>query len=453
MRPLRGLKEFVQYLEERQELQRVTVPVDTRYEVAAVLSEMGKQGAPALLFEKVKGHSMPLVGNLLGTKRRLALALGIDEEELLRGLLPNLEKRIPPVFLKGQLERVVIKPEKQVDLQKLLPILTYYVKDSGPYITSGITSARDPRNGGIGRGLHRMEVRAEAELGISLLNPPLADIYAYHRKEGTRMEVATAIGVDPAVLIATVLKMPGELDKLSGAGGLMDEAVSIQKAETVDVDIPAYSEIIIEGYIDPDGEEKDGTLGEASGYYMSFAKSPTLHVTAISHRKDPLFQAILPWSFEVDHLLSFVHGLNFIPKIKREIPSLLDIHFVPGTFGSHTVMSIESDNRGEIRRALAAALSFSNIKKAVIVDGDIDPRDHLEVEWAMATRCQADRDYIVIPSMTGQPIDPSSGEDFATAKVGIDATRPRSPGFEKVDFPEEIRRRLKPLINELGKRD
>jgi 2,5-furandicarboxylate decarboxylase 1 len=122
--------------------------------------------------------------------------------------------------------------------------------------------------------------------------------------------------------------------------------------------------------------------------------------------------------------------------MKREFPSLLDLHFTPGTFGSHAVMSIESDNAGEIRRAITMALSFPNIKKAVMVNEDVDPSDPLEVEWAMATRFQADRDLIVIPSLRGQAIDPSSGPGFETAKVGIDATRPDQHGFEKISFPE-----------------
>jgi len=251
------------------------------------------------------------------------------------------------------------------------------------------------------------------------------------------MEVATAIGADPAILISTVLKMPGETDKLAGAGGLMGEAVLLEEAKTVDVKVPANAEIIIEGYIDPKEKEKEGTLGEVSGYYLT-TPSPTIHVTAISHRKDPLYHAFLPWSLEIDHLLTLVYGLNFIPMMNKQIPSLKGIHFVPGTFGSHIVMSIDKHDIGMIRSALTLALSFPYVKKAVIVDADIDPTNHLEVEWSMATRCQADRDYIIIPAMKGQPIDPSAGEGFVTAKVGIDATRPDRKGFEKVDFPGEV---------------
>jgi 2,5-furandicarboxylate decarboxylase 1 len=297
-----------------------------------------------------------------------------------------------------------------------------------------------------------MELRGNDRLGISLLNPPLSDIYAFHREQGTPMEVATAVGVDPAILLATVLKMPAGIDKLEGAGGLIGEAVTLERAKTVNIHVPAHAEIIIEGTIDPSGEEKDGTLGESSGYYMSFGQSPTIHISAVTLRPEPCFQAILPWSLEVDHLLSFVHGLNFIPKMKKEHPSIVDIHFVPGTFGAHAVISMANRNKSEIRGALTMALSFSNIKQVVIVDADVDPQDYLEVEWALTTRCQPDKDIIVISSLRGQPIDPSAAEGFATAKIGIDATRPKMEGFEKVGFPDGVQESVAAVIKGLKKR-
>jgi 2,5-furandicarboxylate decarboxylase 1 len=377
------------------------------------------------------------------------MALGVDQENFFENALSKLEKRIPPVLVKDRSPKEVITQKQKIDLLKLLPILTHYSNDSGPYITSGITSARDPKNGVIGRGLHRMEVRGKNELGISLLNPPLSEIYAQYKKENRRMEVATVIGVDPAILIASISKIPRGMDKLSVAGGLKGKPIPMVKAETVDIDIPAHAEIVIEGFIDPKGKEKDGTLGESSGYYMTFAKSPTIRVTAISYQKGAYFHAIVPWGLEVDNLLCLIHGIDFVPKMKREIPSLKQIHLIPGTFGSHVVMSIVTDHKGEVRRALSLALSFPNIKKAIIVDEDVDPEDNQEVEWALATRFQGDRDLIVLPDLRGQPIDPSSKEGFLATKIGMDATRPKKEGFEKVDVPEEVKSRLASILKNL----
>jgi 2,5-furandicarboxylate decarboxylase 1 len=263
------------------------------------------------------------------------------------------------------------------------------------------------------------------------------------------MEVAIAVGVDPAILIGTVLKAPKGVDKLAAVGGLMGgTAVAIVDAETVDVDVPAYAEIVIEGYIDPQAGEQDGFLGEVSGYTMNFP-SPSVQITAVSIRRDAIYHGLLPRGSEVEQLLAMVYGLNIIPKLKREFPSLLDIHHIPGTCGSHLVIAMESDDHGEIRRALTFTLSFPSVKKVVIVNGDVDIRNPLEVEWAVATRFQADRDMIVLSGLKGQPIDPSSGEGFMTAKIGMDATRPSVNGFEKISFPDDTQSRLAQIINRL----
>jgi 2,5-furandicarboxylate decarboxylase 1 len=448
-----GIRDFIESLRRNGELLTLPTPLSPKFEISTVISELGKKGAPALLFEKVKGYPFPVVGNLLGTKKRLSMALGVDQEYFFENALSKLEKRIHPVLMKDHSRKEIITQKGKIDLLKFLPVLTHYAGDSGPYITSGITSARDPKDGNIGRGLHRMEVRGKNELGISLINPPLSEIYAHYKKENRRMEVATVIGVDPVILIASISKIPRGVDKLSVAGGLRGEAVPMVKAERADIDIPANAEIIIEGFIDPEGKEKDGTLGESSGYYMTFSKSPTIHVTAITRRREAIYQAIVPWSLEVDNLLYLVHGLDFVPKMKREIPSLKQIHLIPGTFGSHVVMSIVTDHKGEVRRALSLALSFPNIKKAIMVDEDVDPEDGQEVEWALATRFQGDRDLIVLPDLRGQPIDPSSKEGFLTTKIGMDATRPKKEGFEKVDVPEEVKSRLASILKNLKRKE
>jgi len=448
-----GIRDFVEYLKDDGELLTLSTPLSPKFEISTILSELGKKEAPAILFEKVKGYKFPVIGNLLGTKKRLSIALGVHQQNFFENALAKLQKRIPPVLVKNPSPKEVIVQKGKNDLLKLLPILTHYRKDSGPYITSGITSARDLKDGTIGRGLHRMEVRGVNELGISLLNPPLSEIYAQYKKEGRRMEVATVIGVDPAILIAAVSKVPRGTDKFSVAGGLKGKSIQMVKAETFDIDIPAYSEIVIEGFIDPKGKEKDGTLGESSGYYMTFSKSPTIYVTAMSYRKGAYFHAIVPWGLEVDNLLCLIHGIDFVPKMKREIPSLKRIHLIPGTFGAHVIMSIETDRKGEARRALNLALSFKNIKKAIIVDEDVNPEDDQEVEWALATRFQGDRDLIVLPNLRGQPIDPSSKEGFLTTKIGMDATRPKEEGFEKVDVPKEVKSQLASILKNLKRKE
>ncbi|MCG8552371.1 MAG: UbiD family decarboxylase, partial [Desulfobacterales bacterium] len=362
MRTLSGLKEFIYYLEGLGELRKISAPVERHYEIPAILNQLGGKDAPALLFERVKGYTMPVVGNLLGTQRRLALALDISEDDFAQGTGLNLEKKISPFLLKEENERVVLSLNEESDIQEFLPILTHYEKDSGPFITTAITSARNPVTGVMGRGLHRIEIRGKTHLGISLVNPPLSNIYAAHKAQGTRMNVAVAVGVDPAVLIGTILKSQEGTDKLATAGGMVGSAIATVNAQTTDLDLPAYAEIVLEGYIDPKEDEQDSVLGEVSGNYVGFS-SPTIQVTTVTMRRNAVYHGLLPQGAEVDQLLAFSFGLNVIPKIKRDFPSIIDIHFTPGTFGSHVVMSTSTDDRGDIRRAVTAMLSFSNIKK------------------------------------------------------------------------------------------
>ncbi len=449
MRTLSGLKEFIYTLEGLGELKKISMPVDRHYEIPAILHQMGGDNAPAIFFERVKGYTMPIVGNLLGTRRRLALALGINEDDVAAGKGLDLNKKISPFLLKEETERVVLALNGESDVQEFLPVLTHYEKDTGPFITSAITSARDPVTGITGRGLHRIEIRGKTSLGISLVNPPLSNIYAAHKVEGSRMNVAVALGVDPAILIGSVLSPQQGVDKLASAGGMVGSAIATVKAQTADVEVPAYAEIVLEGYIDPKEDEQDNILGEVSGMYVAFS-SPTIHVTTVTMRRNAVYHGLLPHGAEVDQLLSFIFGLKIIPRMKQDFPSIIDIHFTPETFGSHIVMSMDTDDRGDIRRAITAMLTFSNVKKAVVVDKDVDIRNPLEVEWAMATRFQADRDLIIIPGLKGPAIDPSAGVGFMTAKQGIDATCPAQKGFERIRFPDEIRNRLPYSINELN---
>ena len=375
----KGIKSFIQTLKAEGDLISISTPLDPKYEISAVISELGKKDRPALLFEKVKGHRLPVLGNLLGTRKRLSLALGIEPERLFDEFPKRMERRLSPALVRDSSTKEAIKRGRGLDLTKLLPVLTHYGGDSGPYITSGFSSARDPETGVIGRGLHRMEVRGKDRLGISLINPPLAEIYGKYKKKNKKMEIATVIGLDPLIFIAAILKAPVGLDKLSIAGGISGKAVPMVRTENVDLEIPAFAEILIEGFIDPSGKEEDGVLGESSGYYMGFAKSPAIQVTAITFRQNAIYHAIVPWSLEVDNLLYLVHGLDFIPKMKREIPSIKAIRLIPGTFGSHAVISLDTENRGEIRRALSLALSFTNIKKVIAVNTDINLQDDQEL--------------------------------------------------------------------------
>ena len=268
-----GIRNFIETLRTQGDLLSISNPLSPKFEISTILSELGKKEAPALLFEKVKGYSFPVVGNLLGTKKRLSMALRVDQDHLFEDLLRKIDQRFSPKPVSGPVSKESITKKGRIDLLKHLPVLTHYSKDSGPYITSGITSARDPESGVIARGLHRMEVRGKNQLGISLLNPPLSDIYAKYKRENRRMEVATVIGVDPLILISFILKVPPGTDKLSVAGGLMGQAVPISKARTVDIDIPAGLKWSLKAILIRGARRKTGPLGRAADIIWPFQKA------------------------------------------------------------------------------------------------------------------------------------------------------------------------------------
>lgn len=422
----RDLRQTVEELRERGRLLEVTEPVSPVYEAAAVLAEAGRRGNAAVYFGRVEGVGVPAVGNVVYGREVLAWAMGVPEAQVPEELGRRLGRPLPPQTAASvpAMERVA---RDDLPLDRILPILTHYEGDSGPFVTTGLVSARDPRNGEIARGIHRMELRGARELGMALLNPPLADVYAVYKARGERMPVAVAVGVEPLTFAAFALKGTAVSDKLGVAGGLRGEAVEVAPAALSGIPVPARAEFLLEGEVDPADEREDGPLGEVGGYSLTFAGTPTFRVERVSHRADPLYHALLPTGPEGDLLLATVAEAAAAPRIGSLFPFALQYHYVPGTFGSSLVIRLGKAPREQVRSLLLHLLTLGAVKKVVAVAEDVDPRDLVQVEWALATRCQPDRDAIILADLKGQPIDPSCPERFRTAKLALDAT-----GYERL---------------------
>jgi 2,5-furandicarboxylate decarboxylase 1 len=317
--------------------------------------------------------------------------------------------------------------EVTVDLPRTLPILTHYKEDSGPFLTTGMLTARDPDTGTVARGIHRMELRGTKELGVALLNPPLVSVYAKHKERGTAMPVAAVVGIDPLTFCAFALKGSPQADKLAIAGGLRGTPVEVTTAAGTGLPVPARAEFLLEGEIDPTDERTDGPLGEIGGYSLTFHATPTFRVRRITHRLDPIYHALLPTGPEGDLLLATVAEASISSRVPDLFPFVRGTHFVPSTFGSSLVVQVAKAPREQVRSLLLHLLTLGMVKKVVAVADDVDPADPVEVEWSVATRFQADRDAVVLSDLKGQPIDPSCPDTFRTAKLAMDAT-----GFERV---------------------
>jgi UbiD family decarboxylase len=360
-------------------------------------------------------------------------------------------------FLEGvkkSCEKVPVKPGKlntidvrNKDLLDLLPILKHYQGDSAPFITTSIISSIDPDSGFIGRGVHRMEYRGKNLLGATLLNPPLGDIYRKYKERHLKMPVTISIGVDPLFFIAMALKAPWGADKLQIAGGLKGRGIEVIPSFDSSIDVPAQSEIYLEGFVNPDKCMQDGPLGEISGYYLTLKETPTVEVQRMTYKDLPIYHALLPTSPEADLYLVFVSSAHIEENAKRLFPFISRITFVQKTFGSSVVVNVGNVERYKIRSLIMFLLSFPMVKKAVIVDDDVNPEDLRDVEWAVITRCSPSEDFIIVDGLQGQPIDPQSEGGNGVGKIGINATVQGKLIKERAHVVKGDSEKVKKIIN------
>ena len=432
------LRDFLQALDQEGELLKIGNELSTKFELSAALKLVND--GPAVMFENVIDHpGKKVVGNVLGSRQRVARLMGVPLEGLTQSFIDRKGKEIAPIIVDGgPVKEVIIK--EGIDLPSLLPALTYHKKDAGPYMTAAITMARDPETGMQNMGLHRIQLKGGNRLGIFLANPPVATFWQRADLRGEGLEVAIAIGVDPAILLGAINKATAEgPNKFALAGGLKGQAVELTKAEAVDLLVPARAEIVLEGRIIPNYKEYEGPFGESTGHYFD-GQAPVIEIHTVTHRQDFIFQAIQVWGSEPDVLLALGGSAENIRLLKQMVPALLDINFAPGTCSFHAVASVQETSPAEVRRLMALILNMDpRVKQIIVVDEDVDIYDMREVQWALATRFQADRDLLLLTGIKGYVIDPSVGSNGITAKLGMDATKKGEDlgRFEKISIPSE----------------
>src|SRR2546427_396882 len=436
------LRGYLTHLESQGQLLRVAEPVEVKYEIAAGMRKTSDIEGPALLFEQVKGFpGWRVLGVLFATRKLVALGLGVKEDQLLDRYLTLEDQRIAPELVSTGPVKEIRWTGDQVDLSKL-PLVTHAGKDCGPYITIGVQIGKDPETGVRNLSIHRMLLLGKDRL--SLWAP--ADhhlgrmiLMAEEKKRG--LEVATAIGVDPAIIIGSQAKVPYGIDEFHIAGGLRGAPVKLIKCDTIDVEAPAFSEIVIEGVTVPGERVADGPYGEYPGCYSEAKQAPVLKVTAITMRQHPIWQTALTGMPVTENhtLIEYGNAAVVYREVKKVVPEVKAINMTPGgTFRHHVVVSIKKRAENEGRNVILALLSMGiGLKQVIVVDDDIDPFDPMQVDWAMATRFQADKDAIIIPRIACSTLDPSCPENRVTAGLGIDATAPMKDHwrFEKVEIP------------------
>lgn len=429
------LRSFLRQIKEEGDLLQIGEEVQHHFEVTAVLKEvLGEQGGPAVLFENVSGYpGKKVVGNLLASRRKLALALGCTESELREVYLQKRAAALAPEFISGPApcQEEIISGEP--DLPALLPVPLFHEGDAGPYITAGVLIAKDPFSDRLNSGIHRLQLKGKNRLGVFLANPPLADYFNSMEKQGKPLQAAVALGLHPAELLAAAVTIKKGLNsKLELAGALAGRPVPLVPAKSVDLPVPALAEIILEGEIMPGIREKEGPFGESTGYYFENV-SPVMEVRTVTCRRNPILSVIPPWGIETDIILSAFTGAELWQELNRQAPEVLNVAYLPGSLTFQGVIQVApSMSRLEIRRIIHLALNLDRrLKHVIVVDEDVDIYSFREVLWALATRFQGGEDLISLHGLEGYVIDPSV-ENGETTKLGFDATaRPGGPASER----------------------
>jgi len=438
------LREFISRLESAGHLKRVRREVQLNYELASVVVKSDVVGGPALLFENVSGSKIPVVAGLLGANKRIAVALDVPPDQVLSKISNALNNPIPPTMVEdGECKEQV---HRDIDLLKMFPIPIHAEKDAGPYLSAAIVTSLGLENGDRSLSYCRLLVKGRNKLGINI-DPPrrLRRHLEESDSKGRDLPIAICVGCNPAVELAAASKTLH--DKMAVAGGLQGHPIRMVKCETSDVQVPADSEIVLEGRILANVREPEGPFAEFAGYYGEVRDRPVVQIDCVTTRSNPIFRTIVGSGMEHLILGNVVAREPVLYQfVKHAVPTTRAVHIPPHSSGFIAIISIDKKVEGEARNAMMAAFaSHPNIKYVIVVDDDVDIFNPRDVEWALATRSQGDKDIIIIPEAWGHWMDPSS-KDGVSAKVGIDATIPlefadkekfarvRFPGIEKIDL-------------------
>ena len=415
--------------------------VDPAYEITATIVKMEQvaKKRPVVVFDNVKGTDFPVMSNMHASRPRLAMALGCSPRDMQKTFLAAMENPIPPKEIDtGPCKEVILKGDA-VDM-RALPQVIHHGGDGGAYITAAISFAKDPDTGIYNCAYNRLMITGKDSTSIHLtLGKHLWEFHKVAEARGEPLQVAFAIGVHPAIALGALSIGSIDEDETAIMGGLFGEGMEVVRCETLDLLVPAQAEMIIEAEIQPGETVNEGPFGEFTGYSLGAREREVVKVMAITHRKDAYFYDMNVG--HLDHMLlsTIPMEANLLRAVRSMVPSVTAVR-VPSPFTCF--VSIEQRLKGQAKNAIMAVFGADlYIKRVVVVDQDVDIYDERQVNWAIATRCQPDRDLIIISGARGSDLDPStSGDDGFTSKWGVDATaKPLLKDFTpRHHFPEDV---------------
>ena len=416
------LRSYLDLVESKDELVRISAPVDPLHEVTALVAKLARERRrrPVLLLENVKGSALPVVTNLHASRRRIALAMNSEPGEVQRAFLKAMERPVAPVVVDAGPVKEVVRTGGDVDLLAL-PQIVHHGADAGPYITAAISFAKDPEDGTWNCAYNRLMIMGKDRTSIHITaSKHLWEFYQKAEARGEALPVAFAVGVHPAIGLGALAIGSIDEDERAIMGGILGEPLELVRCETSDLLVPAHAEIVLEGEILPGERTPEGPFSEFTGYSLGERRREVVRYNAVTMREGALFHDIAV--AQVDHLLlsTIPMEANLYRAVRAIVPSVAAVR-VPAPYSCY--VAINQRVPGQAKNAILAVLGADMyIKRVVVVDHDVDIFDDREVAWALGTRCQADRDITVISNTRGSDLDPSTDSDGYTAKWGVDAT-------------------------------
>lgn len=442
-------RSYLSLLEKEGELAHVKKAVSPKFELAAVVSKFDNR--QAVLFEKVKDSKMAVASNVCGTARRFYLAAGAkgmpkSTAEIKRAINARITDALSKMSAPGKTSSAQFEQNSSRDLYDL-PIVTHFEKDAGAFATASIVFAKDGERGNQNSSTHRLLRLDERHMAIRMVEGRhLHKCFTYARDHGEDLKVAIAVGVHPAVNIAAAYQAAYGVDEMTIANALLDGGLKVAKAAYSQALVPSHAEIVLEGRILKDRVQEEWMV-EMLRTYDFKRKQPVFELERIRFRDGAIYHDILPGYAEHRLLMGLPVEAKMYDYVKSVVPTTLAVHLTDG--GSNwlsAVIQIKKRLEGEPKNAIMAAFAaHPSLKMATVVDEDIDPTDAVAVEYAVTTRCQADKSFVIMPNAKGSSLDPSSDQqNLLTTKVGIDATATllkqkerfeiaKIPGQEKVD--------------------
>ena len=483
----KDLRDFIHFLEKRGELKRISTEVDPHLEITEICDRVLKSGGPALLFENVKGHTIPVLANLFGTPQRVALGMGEDNVGALREvgeLLAFLKEPEPPKGLKDlwdkrhEYKQVLNMPAREVkkapcqehvlegdavDLTTI-PVQTCWPGDAGPLITWPLVVTRGPEKPRQNLGIYRMQVIGKNRVIMRWLahRGGALDFRDWQLKHpGEPFPVAVALGADPATILGAVTPVPDSLSEYAFSGLLRGDKTDVVKCLGSDLQVPASAEFILEGHIHPDDMADEGPFGDHTGYYNEVDRFPVFTIDRITHRRDPIYHSTYTGRPPDEPAVLGV-ALNevFVPLLQKQFPEIVDFYLPPeGCSYRFAVVTMKKQYAGHAKRVMMGVWSFLRqfmyTKFVVVADDDVNARDWQDVIWAMTTRMDPGRDTVIIDNTPIDYLDFASPVSGLGSKIGFDATN-KWPGETNrewgipIAMDEAVKQRVDTMWDELG---